>query len=84
MSLILLLFASSLFCRDFPLLMQQIIRKGHIDDGGGRHALSISFHQSSMVASDVLEDSHSDFSKQAANKIFEEMRRQQFNGEGID
>jgi hypothetical protein len=84
MSLILLLFAPSLFCRDVPLLMQHIIRKGHINDGGGRHVLSIIFNLSSMVPSDELEDSHSDFSKQAANKIFEEMHRQHFNGEGID
>jgi hypothetical protein len=86
MSLISLLFASSLFRRDAPLLMQQIIRKGHIPaDEGGRHVISIIFNlSSSMVSSDILEDSDSDFSKQAANSIYAEMNRQQFFGEGID
>ncbi len=82
MSLILLLFASSLFCRDVPLLMQQIVRKGHIK--GECHVISIIFNlSSSMVSSDILEDSDSDFAKQAANVIYAEMIRQHLFGEGI-
>ncbi len=84
MSLILLLFASSLFRRDAPLLMHQIIRKGHIAESG-RHFISVIFKlSSSLVSSDVLEDSDSDFAKQAADSIYAEMNRQQFFGEGID
>jgi hypothetical protein len=64
--------------------MQQIIRKGHIAESG-RHVISIIFNlSSSLVSSDVLEDSDSDVFKQAANSIYTEMNRQQFFGEGID